>query len=515
MKKTTLVLLITGFAGLVQAQNAAKDTYQFSVDLTRCEGDRLQVELIPPRQKSNDLRYCLPKMVPGIYGAMDFGQYVHDFQAFDSKNKPLPVQQENPNVWRIEQGKRVARISYSVDDTWDNLADFKSDFYRSAGSTYNPGEGFVINHNTLFGFFEGQTERPYSVQFRKPKGFYGATELNNILRNDSLEGFSAPNYRELVDAPILFGEPDTAQFQVAGTEILIAVVNALPGHNYPYARFIRDDIQPQLEAMLGYLGDSLPVRHYSYLVYFEPVENDNMLGDALEHNRSSLYLYSGRGMGKIAGMLKNLSLHEFFHVLTPLHLHSEKIDQYNFINPEQSKHLWLYEGLTEYLAYHMPVKTGLMPLGDFLQNIESKCRDMQQYDAKLSLTDLSRNAMAHQDQYYNVYLRGALVNMCLDLRLVDLSEGKYNLQMLVRDLMKKYGPNQPFAEETLFDEITAMTFPEIRDFFSRYVENSEPLPLADYLLKAGMLYDARERTIKITANPVPAQWKFRKAWIGR
>ncbi|MCK6693829.1 MAG: peptidase M61 [Thermoanaerobaculia bacterium] len=490
------------------------ESYQFFTDLTRVSGDQLEITLVPPKLSENTVRYCFPKIVPGIYGAMDFGQYVADLRAFDHKDRPLPVVQENVNVWRIEKAKNLRRIQYRVNDTWDNLVDYNKGFYRPAGATFHAGDGFVINHNALFGFFEGHTGRPYQIQFRKPEGFFGATALENVARTETTETMIAPNYRALVDAPVLFGLPDTAQFRLGQTEILIAVFNAMPGQNYPYAPYLKEVLEPQLAAMPAYFGGSLPVKKYAFLVYFEAFDNDNMLADALEHQHSSLYLYAGRGMGTIAGLIRHISAHEFLHIITPLNIHSEKIAQYNFIEPSLSQHLWLYEGMTEYMSLHAGVTQKTLPFTDFLQKIADKYREMQQFDAGISLTELSRNALTRQDQYYNFYLKGALANLCLDIRLREYSGGKYGTANLMLDLAKKYGPDRPFPEAGLFDEIAAMTHPEIRDFFRRYVEGTEPLPLAEDLLKVGIVFDPQKMSVDIVGNPTPDHWKMRTAWLG-
>ena len=67
-----------------------------------------------------------------------------------------------------------------------------------------------------------------------------------------------------------------------------------------------------------------------------------------------------------------------------------------------------------------------------------------------------------------------------------MSNGEYGIQELMHDLSKKYGIDQSFDDDRLFDEITELTgFPEVREFFKRYVEGPEPLPLEEYLAKAG------------------------------
>jgi predicted metalloprotease with PDZ domain len=41
--------------------------------------------------------------------------------------------------------------------------------------------------------------------------------------------------------------------------------------------------------------------------------------------------------------------HEFFHIVTPLSIHSKEI-HILIIMTKMSEHLWMYEGVTEYFA---------------------------------------------------------------------------------------------------------------------------------------------------------------------
>ena len=140
--------------------------------------------------------------------------------------------------------------------------------------------------------------------------------------------------------------------------------------------------------------------------------------------------------------------------------------------------------------------------------------EMKRFDNTIPLTELSRAAVERQDQYYNFYLKGALVCLCLDIRLRELSEGKYGTRDLMRDLSKKYGKDTPFRDQELFDVITSMTFPDIRAFFRDYVEGAQPLPLEQYLTKAGIRFDARRMSVTPLPDATPAQLELRKWWIG-
>jgi predicted metalloprotease with PDZ domain len=71
---------------------------------------------------------------------------------------------------------------------------------------------------------------------------------------------------------------------------------------------------------------------------------------------------------------------------------------------------------------------------------------------------------------------------------------------MLRDLSKYYGKDKSFNDAELFDKITEITkFPEIRQFFAKYIEGKEPLPVAETLKSVGIDYikerKKREKTL--------------------
>ena len=154
-----------------------------------------------------------------------------------------------------------------------------------------------------------------------------------------------------------------------------------------------------------------------------------------------------------------------------------------------SEHLWMYEGVTEYFASSVQVKYGLISHEEFLEVMQDKMVTADQYNDTLPFTDLSRFTLdKHHDQYDNVYQKGALIGMCLDIKLRKLSNGKYGLRDLMLQLSEKYGKSRPFKDEELFPVITSMTYPEIGNFLKTYVSGSTPLPFEDVLRDVGIDY---------------------------
>jgi predicted metalloprotease with PDZ domain len=102
---------------------------------------------------------------------------------------------------------------------------------------------------------------------------------------------------------------------------------------------------------------------------------------------------------------------------------------------------------------------------------------------------MSSNVLTkYKDQYGNVYEKGALIGMCLDIRLRQLSNGELGLQKLIQNLSNEYGKDKAFKDEELFDVITKLSYPEVGVFLKQYISGTDALPVTEDLTKAGLQY---------------------------
>lgn len=507
----TLIKLLFVLVLIPNTIIAQKKNYQYTIDLLHMSNDEVTVSFTPPRNNLKQGKFIIPKLVPGFYQAMNFGQYISNFVATDKNGKKLPTQRLDTNSWLVHDLKHVRKISYQVADGWDSLKE-ESHEARSAGSMFIKDSVFVLNYNSLAGYFEEMKDIPYQVNIIKNKDFYASSALNYEQKDKNTDKVWAKDYRQLIDSPVLYCVPDTTWVKIGETKVLVSFYNKKERH---YSKKIADEISTILKNQQAYLGGKLPVDKYAFLIYYESSNESGYLGDGLEHSKSTVCLYRAGNMHFLPDALHRVASHEFFHIITPLNIHSEEIQHYDFLNPTLSKHLWLYEGMTEYATIHMPVKQKMISIKDFERTIEEKIEGMKEFDNKLSFTELSKNAMERQDQYMNFYQKGALLGMCLDIRLRELSNGKTGTQDLMLQLMKKYGEGKYFNDDDLFDEITKMTYPEIRTFFRDFIEGTLPIPLKEYLAKAGFIFDETTGKISLLPNPDFQQLALRKAWIGQ
>ena len=486
MKKANYLILLALLASSLTG--FAQKEYQFSVDLTKPQDDKLTVNLLTPPIKGKEAVYHLPKIVPGTYSINNYGSYISNFQAFDKKGRSLKVEHTDKNSWRIQKAKKLHRISYQVDDTWDT-PEITEDVFEPSGTNIEQGRIFVLNPFGFFGYFQGMERLPYEVNITKPEGFYGSTSLvNQSKNNDTKDIFVTSNYHELADAPMMYNRPDTVWLKVGNADILVSVFSP---NSKVATKSLAADIKPVLEAQKDYLGGTLPIDKYAFIIYMSDRRDLTRYG-ALEHSLSSFYyLPETFSAEQLSKTMKDVAAHEFFHILTPLNIHSEEIGDFDYITPKMSRHLWLYEGLTEYAAHHAQLQAGIIDLSTYLDRQMDKIEHSRtQFNDTLSFTAMSSQVLdTYKDEYQNVYEKGALIGLALDLKLRQLSGGKYGTKDLMRDLSKTYGKDKSFKDEELFDKITELTYPEIRDFFRKHVEGGKPLPLEELFGAIGIEFD--------------------------
>lgn len=484
-----------------------------TIDLRDQRSDRLEVELIVPTFDLDQVVFALPRIVPGIYGAMDHGRLVGGIGAFDPDGGPIPIQRLDLGRWVIPDARALHRITYSVDDGWEEFdMRYSLGNYRSSEGTAKPGVS-VLNHNTLVGYFEGYEQLPYTIELKKPATHYAATSLPRSAESAEAITFQARSYRHLVDNPMMVAPPDTAHIRLPDINVLVACHSTT---GKAIAHEVAREIKPLLADQRAYLGGTLPVKDYTFLIYHHPnAEEGGMMGDGLEHAASTLVLLCmPLDPAMIAHSVHGIASHEFFHTILPLSVHSEEIAQYDFRAPRMSQHLWLYEGMTEYFAIHMPVKQGRQGVEEFLAVVQEKIAHMRKFSDDIALTVLSREAMERQDQYYNFYLKGTIFCMGLDIALRERSKGAYGVQQLVQDLQREYGPGKPFKDDELFATIERLTGPDIGAFLQRYLDAPALLPVEEWLGKVGV-GTGPAGALRPSARPTRQQRDLRRSWIGR
>jgi len=488
--------------------------YIYSINLDDIVDDKVYVHLHCPGLNQQTVAYHFPKTIPGTYKELDYGEMIETIEPRDSKGNILPVEKIDKNTFVINNAIDLTSIHYWVNDSWDHPKAMTR-IWPMGGTNIEDSLNFVINASGWFGFFEGLELVPVELTIDYPYEMETFSALPISYKLDQSVTFEARDYHHLVDCPIMISKPDTSSFTINNTKVFIEAYHA--NGKSGYSEVIKNDIQPTMLAVASFT-DILPVDEYHFILYFRDGEafmeamrskdvgiikkiqtfwrNRSLFGaGALEHGNSSFYVLPDFGDTTFTSMIKRVALHEFMHIFTPLNLHSEHIGNFDYVEPKMSKHLWLYEGVTEYFANLILLQSNLISEREFFgQRMSRKISASSRYpEKKISFTKMSEKVFEKKygKHYLQVYQRGAIIGLLLDIEIIRLTNGQKTLKDVVIELSNIYGAEKSFNEEYFFDEFTALVHPELRQWFADYVEGTIPLDIEGGLAQIGVIYSKK------------------------
>ncbi|MBT8292095.1 MAG: peptidase M61 [Eudoraea sp.] len=489
---------------VLSEDNAVIET---TIDLVNVDNDRVSVTIDPGSFSKQDISFFIPKTVPGTYSEDNYGKYIEDLKAYDYQGNELSVTSIGINEWNISNATKLDKISYYVTDTYDTESESNDPVFSPAGTNILKDKNFVLNLHGFVGYFEGFKEVPYELSISSPSHLVPTTSLNK-KQDDSqnmTDIFHASRYFEVVDNPILYAEENIATFVINDITVNLSVYS--PNNRYT-ATDLKESMERMMRAQKAFLGEIDGTAEYNILLYLSTLDQNDASGfGALEHHTSTVVVLPEQmPLATLEKAMIDVVSHEFFHIVTPLNVHSKEIQFFDFNDPKMSQHLWMYEGTTEYFANLFQIQQGLIDEADFFTRIVDKISNSKSYDDEMSFTTMSRNILEnpYKGNYANVYEKGTLLNMSLDIRLRDLSNGEKGVLWLMKELSKKYDDDTPFEDDEIIDEIVAMTYPEIRSFFDLYVRGNTPLDYDEILASVGLMTtDTQERTGYFLDGEIP------------
>ncbi|CDF80061.1 peptidase, M61 family [Formosa agariphila KMM 3901] len=495
----TFVLYSCGVTKNVSTKTV--ETVKFEVNLLDRSNDTYKVTVTPPTLTDANSIYQFASTAPGTYQVMDIGRYVKHFKATDAEGHELATNQVTTNQFQLTSPEKIAKIEYEISETWDTPVS-ENKIYLMCGTSIE-NDHALINGQAVFGYFKDKQNSPITIKLDFPETWSVGTALTKNA--DSL--YYAEDYDKVVDSPILLGNLTKANMNIEGTNVDI----------YTYSKTgmvtsnqVLESMKNMLLSASGFLN-GLPVKNYTFLFHFEDTTNG-----AWEHSYSSEYIYKEDKWENLEKQVVEVAAHEFFHVVTPLNIHSEIVEQFNFITPVASRHLWLYEGTTEWAAHMMLFRSGLKSTEDYFNTLSRKIMvETKYFNPDLSLEQLSLTSYtkAGQKQYGNIYMKGAIVAGLLDIKILELSNGKRGYVDVINDLAKKYGPDIPFDDATFYSTFVKETYPEIEAFIDDYIVNTKSLPIKTYYNKIGVDYNENTNTFSLNATPTAEQLQLRTKWM--
>ncbi len=298
------ILILPVLALQAQKKNDFKG-YRFTIDLIHVNNDKVKVEMLAPPLRSKSIVYHLPKIVPGTYSEDDYGRYIEQFKAYDRKGDTLPVVKTDPNSWSISHADRLFRITYWVNDTFDDALGMPA-IFEPAGSNIQKDTVYVINNHCFLGYFDGMKNIPYELTIKHPPAMYGSTALIDLDKTAGTDKFMTASYNLIVDNPLLYDIPDTTMIKVGKSLVLISVYSP---NKLITSKYVSERLDTLLKAQIKYFGGKLPVEKYAFIIFLDDKRGLSGSEGALEHSYSSFYYYGERDSAALYQIIVDKAAH--------------------------------------------------------------------------------------------------------------------------------------------------------------------------------------------------------------
>ncbi|MCY1011776.1 PDZ domain-containing protein [Nannocystis pusilla] len=479
-----------------------KQLVQYEVALAAPESRWLEVVMTVERPRGRRSDVALPAWIPGSYLVRDFARNLDGIEVTDLAGVSVPVERLDKQTWRIGHGGKSFRARYRV---WADEPGVRTSVVDDSHATLN-GTG-------LFLYLVGETARPAELRFT---GLPANWTVHAALPQPTPGTLRASSYDVLVDSPLELGTPVVHAWDEGGTRVEL-VFSAPGGSNADSERLARE-LRPVVHAFAEAMG-GLPTARYVFLMLA-----DEKGDGGLEHADSTL-MRVPRDMFQDEGGYRralHLASHEFFHLWNAKRLRDAALVPYDYAREDYSQLLWFHEGFTETVENQILVRAGATSPDEFLRELATAWTAYLQKPGRnhVPLTQASVEAWVkqykpspgHFTTTISYYEKGHLAGVCLDLELRLRSRGKGSLLGVFRRLMASHGAR---GKGITFEDIVAAASAEagsdVRDFFRRYIEGTDELPLPAQLARMGVDVEIRAPSAG-ESSPLAARRK--QGWTG-
>lgn len=500
-----LASTLIAFATLALAPRAAGEI-KYRVSFAHPESHNFQVTVTVPTGNA-DVVAAMPAW-NALYQIRDFAYRVRGIVVLaedGSEQRPQVPEGVDKQTWLLcrcaSLKNRPQTISFRYSVEWNDPGPFDSQLDEHHA---------FLNLAEVLMYVPDRRSEAVEVQFENlPADWKLIAELRPGPDPDS---FVAPDYDELVDAPVEAGKFDEFDFDEDGAHFRVAV----DSRGYEKRR-MEDWLQRITDSELRLMGGA-PFREYTFLLHIGPFPEVG--GGGMEHAGSTAMSVES------ADELKNLSAHEFFHAWNVKRIRPQELEPVDYTEEQYTRTLWFAEGVTSTYAAYTLVRTGLWSKAEFYNDLASQITDLEARPARKwqSVEDSSLDAWLEKYTAYNApgrsvsyYDKGQILGVLLDLAIRNATDNRKSLDDVMRWMNQEYAKRGKFyngdrAIEAAVEKVAGSDF---HDFFRRYVAGVDEIPYDRFLsvagleLKQGGLNDRGVYSIEETTNANDRQRRIR------
>lgn len=478
-----IIVTLLAFLSYDNLISANKPMLNYNIDIALPQTHYAEVTIKIINCESNSLHFKMPVWTPGSYLIREFGKSVEGVQV-KADGKPFDINHKDKNTWKAENTKgKTIEFSYKV-----------YAFEPSVRTSFIDADHAFLHNTSIFMYVEEYMNQAGEVQLNFPSDWKKtSTSLNKVSEHT----YSFGNYDEFADSPIEIGNHETLEFQIMGVPHEVAMVGL---NNCDFKKFTTD-LTLACSTMAQIIGEH-PCKKYVFIVH-----NVESGGGGLEHANSCTVMM-GRWNWKDEAKYKNfigLCAHEYFHLWNVKRIRPIELGPFNYAQENYTDLLWVAEGITSYYDELAMFRMQWITAENFAEKLEEYINTLENRPGcrVQSLAESSRDAWIKEyrpnenskNTTISYYSKGLVVAALLDAEIFSVTQGKKNLDDVMKLLYSKYylSMKRGFTPEEFANAATQIAGTNMSEFIYKLVYTVQTPDYKSILSRAGVEVDYSDK----------------------
>ncbi len=453
------------------------------------------------------LELMMAVWTPGSYLVREHARHVDSVSARTADGTRLDIRKTRKNRWSVTtNGAADVVVSYRL---YCHEMSVRTNWVDRDFALFNGAATYMTLAETK--------NRRHEVTVQLPAGWQQA-----ICPLPTLEGqpptFIATSFDELVDSPLLVGNPRTEEFDAGGRPHLL--VHQGDDSFWDLKQAAKDvrTIVLEHQKMWG-------VVPYPRYVFFNIVSET---GGGLEHDNSTV-LMTSRWRFRVKRDYKRwltLVSHEFFHTWNVRRLRPRGLRDYDYETENYTDSLWIAEGITSYYEGLALARCGLLTRDEFLDQLSGDINSVERAPGKnvQSLRESSHDTWIKfyrpDENSHNTrvsyYSKGAVAAFLLDAEIRRSTDNARSLDDVMRIMFQRYA-GKGYLPEDFRAVVAEVAQAELSDWFRVHIDTAAPMQYEPALTWYGLALtppDDKKDEDKEDENDDKKKADDGKAWTG-
>jgi predicted metalloprotease with PDZ domain len=504
--------IICGGIALLTSDGVEGALVEYTIRFSQAKNHYADVELRCETGGQPQFELMMPTWTPGSYLIREYARHVETISASDPDGAELSISRSRKNRWLVKCGEaKSVVVKYRL---YCNEMTVRTNQVESEFALFNGASTFLSPVDSL--------KQKHQVRIELPDDWkHAICSLPNV--DGDKQSFIAEDFDELVDSPILCGNPNIYPFKVGDREHLLVSIGE--GEIWDGDATARD-----LEKIVAEHHRLWGVVPYPRYIFFNLLVES---GGGLEHDNSTVMMISRwyyRDREKYVRWL-GLASHEFFHTWNVRRLRPEPLVEYDYENEVYLRSLWIAEGITSYYDDLQLARCGLISQKEYLEAVSKQIEKLQttpgrniqslsdsSHDTWIKLYRPNENSGNSQISYYN---KGAVAAFLLDAEIRSATDGKKSLDDVMRILYERHVGNVGYSPDDFRAIVAEVSGTDLSGWFARNIEGVEEFDYSKSLELYGLQFqkpDAKKpesdaddsEPAEDAKTPEPKK----KAWVG-